>query len=451
MLLSAPKPGLRQFLKEKRKQPGGLLQGDTLDKAEKTKQESMVQDLIDLIAHKSPMLKVLELNTDPEDVASLWLQETLSSQCSIRAACSQYHFASSDPNTLVNAQEQHSPHAPNAGFSLFELSKAEPVLADVQFDLIIFKVSHSVSEEALKSALESVRKSVQDRGLVLAIGNENSADSAVLEAALNEVAFDNIHALDENVYIYQPVSSLRDGRYSTRPIYLVSFLETETTQKASEILESLRNGKWNFQHCLKPLDEIETGQTVLILDELSVSVMDRLDERQLQVLQHLSQKECRILWVTSGAQLDVTNPTGAAINGFFRVLRVEEPLLRMITLDVEQPSRHASAIAIDSCLEELISEPRSKQQVDIEFVERRGILQVGRGLPDTILTDLQSDEISRRKKDVVLLPCLPKLHSAEGRAALQHRLDPLWRDLTRPSPIAGWMHRGRAVCSRLEL
>lgn len=400
MLLSALKPRLKQYLTEKRQQPGDFPKDDTPDNAEETQQESMVQDLIDLIAHKNPLIKVLELNIDPEDVASLWLQGILSSQYLIRAACSQYHFASSNPNTLVSVQEQHSLHAPNAGFSLFDLSKAEPVLADMQFDLVILKVSQFASEKALKLAVESARKSVQDYGLILVIGNERDAKSIALEATLNEIAFDSIHALSERVYLCQPVSPHRGGQHSMRPtIYHVSFLET--SQLASTNLDSLRDGKWNIQSCLHPLSEIETSQTVLILDELSDSVMDRLDKRQWQILQHLIQKECRILWVTSGAQLDVTNPTRAAISGFFRVLRAEEPLLRLITLDLEQPSGHASVIAIDNCLEELISQLESKQQVDSEFVERRGTLYVSRVLPDTALTDLQSDEISRRKTEVV--------------------------------------------------
>lgn len=400
MLLSAPKARLKQYLTEKRQQPGEFSQDYTLQNVEEKQQEGTVQALIDLIAHKSPLLKVLELNMDPEDVTSLWLQRILSSPNPIRAACSQYHFASSDPNTLVSAQEQYSLHAPNAGFSLFDLSKAKPVLADAQFDLVILKVSRLVSEKVLKLAIESARQSIQAYGLILAIENESSAKSITLEATLHEIAFDGIHALNERVFLCQPVSPYRNGQHSMRPtIYHVSFLDT--SQLASGSLDFLRDGKWNIRSCLHPLSEIETSQTVLILDELSVSVMDRLDKRQWQILQHLVEKECRILWVTSGAQLDVTNPTRAAINGFFRVIRAEEPLLRLITLDVEQPSGHASAIAIENCLEELIRQLDSKQQVDSEFVERRGTLYVSRVLPDAALTRLQSDEISMRKTEVV--------------------------------------------------
>lgn len=407
MLLSAPKPKLQQFLKEKRQQPESFLQGERFQNIEITHRESMVQDLIDLIAHKSPTLKVLELNVDPEDVTNLWLQGNKSSPSPIRAACSQYHFTSSDPNSLVSVQEQHTSHAPDAGFSLFDLSKKEPVLADVQFDLVIFKVSTSTSEEAQKLALESARKSVQDCGLILTIGNEDSANNGILEALLNEIAFDNIHALDESIYICQPVSPYTNSQHCTCPIiYHVSFLNT-AQNASSKILDSLRDSQWNVHNCSQPLSEIETSQTVLILDELSVSVMDRLDERQWQVLQHLVQKECRVLWVTLGAQLDVTDPTKAAINGFFRVLRAEEPLLRMITLDVEQQSGHASSIAINSCLKELISETKPNQQVDNEFVERRGILHVSRVLPNPALTDLQSDELSSRKEEIVNLHASP--------------------------------------------
>ena len=122
---------------------------------------------------------------------------------------------------------------------------------------------------------------------------------------------------------------------------------------------------------------ITANETVLILDELSTAVMDCLDERQWEILQHLIQKECQILWVTSGAQMNVTDSTKAAISGFFRVLRAEESLLRLVVLDVEQPSEPTTVTAIEACLT-LLAEPQAKESIESEFVERGGVLHTSR-------------------------------------------------------------------------
>ncbi|TDZ40460.1 Highly reducing polyketide synthase [Colletotrichum spinosum] len=84
-----------------------------------------------------------------------------------------------------------------------------------------------------------------------------------------------------------------------------------------------------------------------------------------------------MLCVTSGAHLDVTNPDSAAIAGFFRSLRAEEGV-RLVNLD-----------------------PEPKSQLESESVERGGVVQVSRLLPDWELTRLQGHHPSDRKTDVL--------------------------------------------------
>lgn len=384
-LLSAPDPKLQHFLGERYR--SGLLEN-----SEKSQQETLVQDLVDLIAHKNPTLKIAEINLDPKDTTNFWLQGGGPK----RAASSLYHFASSDPLTLASPQKTDLSTASNEESSLFDLSKAEAILADVKFDLILVKVPQSVSEEDMKVAVDSFCKSVQDRGLVLVVGPNDSGSISTIEATIGKIGV--VHPLDENIYICQaglPPIVPEDIERTT--ISHVSLFESQLA--SSELVESLRNSKWDIKSA-QPLSEIEVNQTVLILDELSSSVMDRLEEEQWKILQSLIQKECKILWVTTGAQLDVTEPTKAAINGFFRVLRAEEPLLNLITLDVEHSSGPANATAVEACLR-LINQSKPKQQADSEFVERKGILHVSRVLPEKDLTNSQSDEMSSLKTEVV--------------------------------------------------
>jgi hypothetical protein len=171
-----------------------------------------------------------------------------------------------------------------------------------------------------------------------------------------------------------------------------------TAQKAPpQIVESFGNGNWIVDSVVDVANGTKANESVLIL-ELSTTVMDSLDERQWQILQNLIQKECQILWVTSGAQMDVTNPTKPAISGFFRVLRAEELLLRLVVLDVEQPLKPTTVTAIESCLT-LMAEPQAKQLIESEFVERGGVLHVSRILPDTTLTGLRMRNLVPRKRN----------------------------------------------------
>lgn len=368
LLLSSPEPKLRQFL---------------------TKSGKTTQDLIDLIAHKTPALKVLEMNLSPSDTSSLWVQKEPSL---IRAASSQYHFVVSDPNTLVSAQGLHSPHAPTAIFSLLDTTRSEAVVADVEFDLVIVKISGPVEDAVQDVALKSVSKSVQLGSIVLGIGH------GILLGKLGST-----QSLGEDVYISQ-IGTEKVSDATPPTVSYVSLLDT-VHDASDKILGDIESLEWNIQKVTDPASKITTGQLVVVLDELFAPFMDRPSRKQWQILKHIIQNQSKILWVTSGAHLEVTNPKAAAITGFFRTVRAEEGVC-LNTLDVEHPTGEATADAIVSCLDRLRqSEPKNK--VESEFIERGGVLQVSRLVPDWALTKLQGHHPSDRKTKVV------DLHASE--------------------------------------
>jgi hypothetical protein len=354
------------------------------DDTSTTKQEILVHELLDLIAHKNPILKVAEVNVDPEDASSLWLQRPGPK----RAACSLYYFASTDSSTVVNFQEKFSPAAPNAGSTWFDLVNAGPILADTKFDLILVKILQDIAEDELNVAIDNIVASSQDGGLVLVAASSDTSIQAALES------IGTVYALDDDLYVVQ-LSTAKTVEQPAQPI--VSLVSLSGEEPSTKLIESLEG--WNIQTG-QEINEIETNQIVLVVDGLSGSAMDRLDEYSWNILQELVQKETKILWATTGAHFDVTEPSKAAINGFFRVLRAEEPLLHLITLDVESPHGDATITAINSCLE-LISKPKPKQQVDSEFVERNGILHISRVIPEEHLTRYQGDELSSLKTEVI--------------------------------------------------
>ncbi|RYP44476.1 hypothetical protein DL768_009047 [Monosporascus sp. mg162] len=372
MLLSAPQSRIREYISEKGKS---------------------TQDIIDMIAHKQPMLKVLELNLDPEDSSSLWVQENARP---IRAACSQYHLAVTNPSALVASQEAYSILVPNIGFSLLDLSKLEGVTSDTKYDFSIVKVPSTTSTKELQAILDIVDKSVKKDGFILNIGK-----------AMNLERLGKKYDLGGQSYICLREVNSSDSQLPK--ISYVSLLEQER-ESSIEALNSLRENGWDIESISSPESAITTSRPVLILDELTDSLMDCLSSKQWAVLKHLVELECSILWVTCGAHLDVTEPTRAAIAGLFRTIRAESPV-HLVMLDVGEPAGPTTIEAISFCLD-VLCKPRPKQG-DSEYVERAGVISISRLLPDTVLTGMQSDEPSEQKIDIL------DLHATETTIRLR--------------------------------
>ncbi|KAF2231041.1 PKSKA1 [Viridothelium virens] len=341
-----------------------------------------ISDVLNLVAHKKPALSVLELNMDPTDASNLWMQDVEPAN-PIRAACSQYHFAVRDPKIFISAQEQLSSRVPSPQFHLVDTAKPAAVSLGTQFDLAIVKTTPQ-SGVTTDIIIESLATSVCAGGFIVATGLD--------EAALSRLG--KTVTLGNNVCICQ----LREGEIEERMrpnVTHVSLLEPEVERSSdiARVLEALNLKQWGVQTCTNPLQEITSSTDVIIIDELFSSVMDRLNQQQWDVIKRLAEQRCRLLWVTTGAQLSVTDPTKAAISGLFRTIRAEEQL-RFITLDVESPTGDATVAAISACLDRLsASNNEHNTPVDSEFVERGGVVHVSRLIPDATLTKLESDRL----------------------------------------------------------
>ncbi|KAI0467452.1 PKSKA1 [Xylaria cf. heliscus] len=372
-LLAGPEPKLRSYL------------GQTCE-------TTRVQGLLDLVAHKNPKLKVLELALSTNDYSSFWLQDEVSP---IRAAYSAYHFALSDPTALVRAREIISPRTQDTEFSLLDLTDSEAISLPQSFDLVIVGEPDAAppSGDFLNTAIEKARKSVRPGGILVSVGPKMSPE--LVGKTLD---------VGENTLVYQTEVEAADADTRDSAIAHIALMDRSTfnhheTAAEKTLLESLRTQGWDIRECSSVQNEITKSETVLITDELFISVMQRPDDKLWEVLKQLVQKQCRVLWVTTGATLDATDPSKAAIQGLFRTIRAEERL-HLVTLDVEQLTTASNAIS--SCLRVLNSpKKRDDQILDTEFVERNEVLHIARILPDKALTTLQSDEIADRPTEVV--------------------------------------------------
>jgi len=341
-----------------------------------------IGDVIDLVVHKRPGLAVMELNLNTEDTSSIWTAEEGSA---MRSACSQYVFAVRDPKVMLAAQGQMQ----GTQVHLVDAIKGGELVPDTKFDLIIVKGPLSeVDEEVLVSSLASSAKAG-----AFFIGN--GLDEPLLKRLGTTFAAGNTSS----------ICQMKDDKSEEavrRTITHMSLVEPAARQshEMAQVVEKLSSDKWAVKSTFSPMQDINSSNDiVVVIDELFHSLMDGFNEQQWQVIKHLLEQRCSLLWVTVGSQFNVTDPNKAAIAGLLRTIRSEEQV-RFITLDVENSTGDATSAAISACLEKLSAEEVEAAE-DSEFVERGGVTYISRIIPDAKLTSLQSDDISEQPVETV--------------------------------------------------
>lgn len=114
--------------------------------------------VLDLVAHKRPQLKVLEINlTNGGDgpVSSLWLG---AGDVAARQACHQYDFACSDAETLVTARRQFAAHTKHNAVAYLLASPKRPIFGFEtatlpRYDLAILQLPQNTANSAEKAAM----------------------------------------------------------------------------------------------------------------------------------------------------------------------------------------------------------------------------------------------------------------------------------------------------------
>nr|EAQ70655.1 hypothetical protein MGCH7_ch7g62 [Pyricularia oryzae 70-15] len=355
--------------------------------------------VLDLICHKLPHPNVLEIGANEQrggvvgdrdrnsSVSLHWLPSIDADDELNRSradACASYHFVSAEPQTLLAIQDRYS-LLPNASFSLADITMAASVLpGDSEYDLAIVNVSkeHSAAEAGLGSMLKTVHGGMRDKSTGYTV--------VVLTSTNPQSDVDLVHKVARTAG-FEP--------------------------KSCALREKLGAAGWNVS--LSHVGDSECGQVqpgsiVLVCDELYGAVMSKITQSQWDALQMLISKECRILWLTTGAvgsnnsdgneQIpNQMHPERAAINGLMRSVRREEPHLRLITLDLS-PSSMADGVgdasSIQLCLQQLLSPGGSNRTAESEFAERQGILHISRIAPDAALNRAKLERADVYKSDL---------------------------------------------------
>ena len=140
-------------------------------------QKSRLDALIDLVAHKRPLLKVLEVNLDDDadsDIPSLWLG---ADEIAARQACAQYDFACTNAETLVAARKKHGSARQNVGFYLASREKQALGLDTAPspvYDLVLVQCSQDIDSVGMETLCVNLEPLLSDGGhaVVVQLGKE---------------------------------------------------------------------------------------------------------------------------------------------------------------------------------------------------------------------------------------------------------------------------------------
>ncbi|KAM5343618.1 hypothetical protein ACJ41O_012155 [Fusarium nematophilum] len=462
----APKPDPHTFHSVVWKPDITFLTQDQMMYLAPARGSNSVDTVIDLISHKWPALRVLELNLDDADSSCLWCG---AGDQPARSAYSQYAFGSFNPQALVNLGEAFKDRS-NASFhSISPSNIATGLPTDATYDLLIIKPSEGHSSTDVEASVKTLRPLLSNDcfSLVVEVNKEDkksidsdgesvqileitipaqsdetpktpsqSSDSSVAPASSSissaawedgpvketrsTTSFDSfelgieIAATSESPWAYLSHSkgsiTSDDLSRQSNGHLIVARLSDKTPKALPPSLQStLKASGWHITQQTYPFSIPANGAVMLILDELSEPVMTRADARQWEAIKSLVSSGNPLLWVTKGAQHPVTNPDNAMIYGLFRVAQQEGPAVKLTTLDVESSTSPAPSWAIGKVIGLL----RGSTSVEAEYMERHGIIHVQRLMPDSVVNDF------RRAQEEGLEPVVKAFHGTEVQVQLR--------------------------------
>ncbi|KAL8912790.1 MAG: hypothetical protein Q9171_002248 [Xanthocarpia ochracea] len=390
---------------------------------------NMTNQLVDLVAHKTPNVKVLEINMLRDDSTSVWLNGKTANR-SIKAACAQYHYASGNATTLIAAQEQYE-SVENAEFSLLEIHKPniDLPLSEDGFGLVIVRL-HMLEPDSMPTVVQNANALLSDGGHLLLIEHDTSGEGFVavesqvqvcdtvkaLATVLEKHGFHHtVHVPCEQSDVLRSVTiaTARPSIVHAAPSQQIDVVRfSSSTPITQKIEDGLKGIGWILSGHHAPFKNVKRKGIVLVLDDLSTALLPTIREEQWESLKALTQVGSKILWATESSQLDVTKPEKAMAHGLFRTVRAEDPSVGVTTLDVESASGPKTIQAIDTVLRSL-QRPASKTHVENEYVERDGVISICRILPNHPVNHAEQED--RQGADLLVMD----LHKAGTCVRLQ--------------------------------
>ncbi|RGP76705.1 polyketide synthase [Fusarium longipes] len=181
---------------------------------------------------------------------------------------------------------------------------------------------------------------------------------------------------------YTPPQPLSDQR-----VHVVGVSDSSSAQDKIEGRLSIR-GITTTSSMLEDLASRQwTGEWLIIIDEDEGSFLSSLDSQQLDALKSWLTQPIKCIWVTNKVYLNPQNTTGGLVTGFARTLRGENSQLELYTLDLSTDGDDAANIICHVLERAYYSHGDPISRLDYEVAEKDGQLWTCRLVKDSGLED----------------------------------------------------------------
>lgn len=126
-------------------------------------------------------------------------------------------------------------------------------------------------------------------------------------------------------------------------------------------------------------ESIPQGAILISLLESETSFLSTVTDYDMRALKVITDRASVLLWITSGDLLRQPKPDFAISSGLSRALMLEQPLLRFLTVDVDDLQRDTVRTA--SNIARILAEGR-QGDADSEYIEKDGVVHISRFIPD---------------------------------------------------------------------
>ncbi|KAF2805465.1 putative polyketide synthase [Mytilinidion resinicola] len=367
-----------------------LLECEEKTAGTKTTSTAALNEVLDLMAFKKPDMRVLEVNFDGVQPCSVWI-DGCNTESFDRTTCCYTTLVVPSHSALSEVTRTYG-HLKN-----LTMQRA-PDVAKVEnpepFDVVIVKVPTLAVVEP--QWIVKARQFLLESGYLVVVEDTNQsarphptqteATQSFIES-LQEARFDNaIHLPYASCYLGSSRPQACTLKADTNKIGILHFNSSEN--ETAEISCALSSRGWDITHYHLPLAGIEPGSTVMVLDELWSPVLTNVSQQAWSALKTVLSSKCRVLWTTLRSVMDVAHPDRSLIYGLARSICSEDPTAMIMTLDVASPRGDATVGAISQAIQ-AVQTATTTTGTDCEFIERGGMVYIGRIIPDAPLNRQQ--------------------------------------------------------------
>jgi acyl transferase domain-containing protein len=319
--------------------------------------------MIDLVVHKNPRGRFLEIGNDANEL-TVAILELLASKTDFKRFTS-YTTASFDAKGalvggLVNLETE-------------ERSKQLSPIAKGSADIILIpKV-----EPHMKELLATVVEAMDDEAIILALFPDG-ADKKIETDVLSSVSCPVNDGRGSLVAIRRTAQPRKDAMSKQGSL----IVEQETTQLGAALHAALSaaSGKEVSRVLLKDLvaEDVPQGVDVFNLCEATSPLLSTISDEDMDKVKLMTENASSLVWVTNGNILQGGHPDYGLVSGLSRAVMLEQPSLKFFTFDIDTPEVDTDLTA--ARLVAILDQAGRKH--DWEFVQWKGVVHVSRFTPD---------------------------------------------------------------------